>query len=157
MPAQPLSRPWLAAVVTASLLTMGLPAAAAVRGSDQPDDAGKQSPGRAAKPEAEPKMLPQPAQVPGFGPTMPIKTWPVPSPDAGLSSANQGPQYGEGGILSWRGALWFLEEDAYKIGRIDTRGNITEYPLPGSLGKRPTAQRRWRWRAATSSGSASPA
>jgi virginiamycin B lyase len=65
-----------------------------------------------------------------FGSRLVTSSWPLPSGSAGLIDAGQGPGFGQGGIVSWNGALWFAEEEASKLGRIDTAGNITEYTLP---------------------------
>lgn len=73
-----------------------------------------------------------------YGPPVVSQTWAVPTGDAGLSEANQGPYYGNGGIVSWRGALWFTEENAFKLGRIDpATGAITETPVPPAFGIAP--------------------
>lgn len=62
-----------------------------------------------------------------------IKPYPIPSPQAGVAGITAGPD----------GALWFTEDwgisqvQAYqgsKIGRITTKGAITEYPLSGYSG-----------------------
>ena len=65
-----------------------------------------------------------------FGKPVAVQTWPLPTGSAGLISAGQGPGFGQGGIVSWNGALWFAEEDAGNLGRIDMAGNITEYAMP---------------------------
>ncbi|MFT4286097.1 hypothetical protein [Nocardioides sp.] len=69
-----------------------------------------------------------------FGSPLAIETWAVPSGDSGLIEATQGPDFGQGGIVSWNGAVWFAEENAGKIGRIDTAGTITEYDVPDGAG-----------------------
>ncbi len=65
-----------------------------------------------------------------FGTPLAVQSWALPTGSAGLIGRGQGPGFGQGGIVSWNGALWFAEEDAGNLGRIDTAGNITEYAMP---------------------------
>jgi len=78
-----------------------------------------------------------PAVRAAAAPAVSVTTWALPSSEVGLASANQGPTYGQGGIVSWNGALWFAEQDAYKLGRMDLAGNISEFPIPASMGEAP--------------------
>ncbi len=66
----------------------------------------------------------------GSGEPLVVTSWPLPTGSAGLIGRGQGPGFGQGGIVSWDGALWFAEEDAGNLGRIDTAGTITEYAMP---------------------------
>lgn len=85
-----------------------------------------------------------------FGTPLAVQTWAVPTGGAGLVSASQGPSFGQGGIVSWNGALWFAEEQAGKVGRVDTAGNITEYSLPAPASN--PGYGPWQLSAATASG-----
>ncbi|HXH79196.1 virginiamycin B lyase family protein [Nocardioides sp.] len=92
----------------------------------------------AAAPAAESESvrpLAERARIAGtFGTPLTIQDWPLPTGDAGLAAANQGPQFGQGGLVSWNGALWFAEEQANQIGRIDVNGVITERRMPAPTG-----------------------
>ncbi len=63
-----------------------------------------------------------------------VQDFPLPTGDAGLAKATQGPFYGNKGIVNWAGALWFTEEDANKLGRITTDGQIQEFEMPAQIG-----------------------
>lgn len=63
-----------------------------------------------------------------------VQDFPLPTGDAGLVKATQGPFYGNKGIISWNGALWFAEEDANKLGLITTDGQIQEFEMPAQIG-----------------------
>jgi len=63
-----------------------------------------------------------------------VQDFPLPTGDAGLIEATQGPFFGNRGIISWNGALWFAEEDANNLGRITTDGKITEIAVPPEIG-----------------------
>ncbi len=65
-----------------------------------------------------------------FGKPLAVQSWPLPTGSAGLVDGGQRPGFGQGAIVSWNGALWFGEEGAGNLGRIDTAGNITEYAMP---------------------------
>ncbi|MBN8866368.1 MAG: hypothetical protein J0H98_02330 [Solirubrobacterales bacterium] len=62
-----------------------------------------------------------------------LQDFPLPTGDAGLIDANQGPHFGNRGIISWRGSLWFAEEDANKIGVATTGGQISEVTIPSAI------------------------
>ncbi|MQA75361.1 MAG: hypothetical protein GEU88_13630 [Solirubrobacterales bacterium] len=59
-----------------------------------------------------------------------ITDYPLPTADAGLTSKLQGPYFGNGGIVSWQGDLWFAMEKANRLGRITMDGQISELAIP---------------------------
>ncbi len=63
-----------------------------------------------------------------------LQDFPLPTGDAGLIEATQGPYFGNKGIISWQGRLWFAETDANKLGTATTKGQIQEIGVPASIG-----------------------
>lgn len=131
----PLSRPRRMAgpiALTIGALALGGLAPAAYAGADRP---GEPAPRGAEKPPPTTKPRPiAPAAPPvgNFGATLATTTWALPTGDAGLIAANQGPDFGQGGIVSWNGALWFAEEKAAQLGRITPEGQLVELAMPAS-------------------------
>jgi virginiamycin B lyase len=67
-------------------------------------------------------------------PAMAVQDFPLPTGDAGLIEAGQGPTFGNKGITEWNGSLVFAEEDANQLGFIDTDGQIDEVPIAEVIG-----------------------
>jgi virginiamycin B lyase len=67
-------------------------------------------------------------------PATAIQDFPLPTGDAGLSEANQGPTFGNKGIISWGDQLVFAEEGANQLGFAKTNGEISEVAMPPQVG-----------------------